>query len=250
MTISPLPQLRSRYRVWLLYTLIAVLSFTFGFILFNYIIMPQYVNLGDETDVPDLTGLDTQEAQQVLKQAHLDMAITKYEYDNTVPEKKVIGQLPSAGTRVKIGKKIRLTVSKGPESIFVPDLSNLNLQQAEVILKSMDLTLGEVTYVYNDRYEKDNVINNIPTPNTPVNRRTSINVMVSKGARPEYVLVPNLTGKSLEEATQILKGAGLILGNITEGSNSDFVPRSVIDQSIMPGREVIWGDTIHLVINP
>lgn len=249
MNQSPLPRRSNRLNPWLLVGVIGILSFFLGLFLFNYIIMPHWVNLGDETTVPELTSLDIEEARLVLQRAQLNMTINKYDYDSVIPEKRIISQLPIAGTRVKIGKKIHLTVSKGPESLFVPDLTNLNLQQAEASLKSMDMVLGEVTYVYNEQYEKNIIISNIPTPNTPVNHKTAINVVVSKGVKPEFIIVPNLTGKSQEDAAIIIKNAGLVLGSITEGTNSDFVPQSVIDQSIMPGREVFWGDTIHLVIN-
>ncbi len=231
-----------------IYLLIALFFFFISFVVMNYFVMPAYVGLGEETVVPDFTNMAMEEAQIQAEHAHLSVKVTRYDYNLTVQQNKIMSQSVQAGMKVKFGKEISLTVSKGAERILVPDLAGLNIEQGKINLQAMELVLGDITWVYDDRYEKDVIVSNMPTPNTPVLRRSPVNLVVSKGQIPQYVTVPNLAGKSLDEAQMVLMECGLVLGKVSEEENNDLLPGSVINQSIAPGRETIWGDTVHIIL--
>jgi len=232
-----------------LLTFTAFISFAIGIAFFNYVIMPKYVKLGEETICPDLINLTGEEAKSQAEKNDLEIYFGKYEYDMVVEEGKIISQNPIPGIKVKKGRKISVAISKGPEKVFVPDLSGLSFEQANRNLKSTYLDVGEVTYVYDEQYEKDVVISNIPTPNTTVSRNTLINLIVSKGIKPDFIISPSLVGKSFEEAKRILAENGLVLGNIVYELNEEVLPETVIRQSIAPGKEVLWGDTVNVIVS-
>ena len=76
--------------------------------------------------------------------------------------------------------------------------------QATQALQAAGLTVKSTAEVQRDRAE-GNVISQSPGPGT-VHRGDTINLVVSKG--PPLVLVPDVTGKSVDDARQILRAAG------------------------------------------
>ncbi len=92
--------------------------------------------------------------------------------------------------------------------VTVPNLSGLTVDQAGVILEKAGLTLGEVQFDFNDKYDKNQIFNQSFKPNTMVKANRSIDVAVSKGA--EMFEIPDVTtGNPTEEnAKNMIKGAG------------------------------------------
>ncbi len=233
----------------ILIVFLVIIGFTAGILFFNFILMPQYVRLDDITISPNVINLPVDSARVLAKKSKLHLFVTKYEYNYVIKEGRIVNQDPIPGMRVKVDRKLKVTISKGPEKIFVPDLSNMPLEQAKNVLKSLNLEIDAINYVYDEKVEKDFVISNIPAPNTPVPIKTLVTLIVSKGKKPEFVLVPNLIGKTLDEAEKILKEAGLVLGKISFEKNEEYIPETVIKQSIIPGKNVVYGDTINVIVS-
>ncbi len=66
-------------------------------------------------EVPDLAGKDHSEARTTLNVASLKLGEQVSALSSNVPEDMIVKQYPAAGTRVKKGSSVRLTVSSGPE---------------------------------------------------------------------------------------------------------------------------------------
>ena len=107
-------------------------------------------NHGQEYDLPDFTGMD----EEQMKNYEKDENIYGYTFvinDSVfVPDKKggiVLSQDPAAGSKVKKGRKIYLSiVALSMPNVEMPNLVDLSLRQAENMLKSNDLQLGQVIY--------------------------------------------------------------------------------------------------------
>ena len=99
--------------------------------------------------VPDVKGKTLVEAEAILKDNNLDFTL-KEEFDAKVPTGTVIKQSPGAGSHVKAGRKIQLTVSKGAEPGVVPDLKGKNLAEATEMLHAAKLAVGKVTVQYKE----------------------------------------------------------------------------------------------------
>ena len=113
--------------------------------------MTGYITLhGEEYDLPDFTGLSTEELEKFDEEENI------YDYafvinDSVfVPEKKggtILSQDPAPGSKVKKGRKVYLSiVALSMPSIEMPNLVDLSLRQAENMLSSNDLQLGQVIY--------------------------------------------------------------------------------------------------------
>jgi eukaryotic-like serine/threonine-protein kinase len=126
--------------------------------------------------------------------------------------------------------------------VVVPDLAGKTVSQAARLLRSRGLELGDQSKKPSDTMDKDLIISFEPPSTTRVNPGTKVNVVLSTG--PQAVKVPDLSGKSQEEAKQALEDVGLKLGEVTEVDTDPENAGKVVasspaaDESVAPGSQV------------
>jgi len=107
-------------------------------------------NHGQEYDLPDFTGMDEEQMKNYEKEENIYGYTFVINDSVFVPDKKggiVLSQDPAAGSKVKKGRKIYLSiVALSMPNVEMPNLVDLSLRQAENMLKSNDLQLGQVIY--------------------------------------------------------------------------------------------------------
>jgi serine/threonine-protein kinase len=99
----------------------------------------------------------------------------------------------------------------GANSVTVPDLTGLTVEQAREALTAEGLRLGEQTPKNDDQVPEGNIIDQSPPDGSQLEEGKAVDVTVSAGV--EETTVPALVGLSLDEASQVLREAGLRLGN-------------------------------------
>ena len=72
--------------------------------------------------VPDLTGMDEDDASDELSEMQLDVKVVQKPSEQ-VDEGQVISQRPKAGTGVELGATVTIVVSTGPPKVAVPDVT-------------------------------------------------------------------------------------------------------------------------------
>lgn len=137
----------------------AVVVVTAVLITFRWI--DSYTEHGIAIFVPDVTGMQEEEAVEVLSQHRLVGIVDAMEYMKGVPIGEVLSQRPGINAKVKHGRKIYLTISSGNHPMkTVPDVAdNSSLRQAESRLRAAgfqltphDTIVGELDWVYGVRY--------------------------------------------------------------------------------------------------
>ena len=105
--------------------------------------------------------------------------------DNSIEIGYVIATDPEPGTLVKSGDTVVLFVSRGPSDgdISVPDFSGKTESETLIILSSLDLTVGRVSYERSDK-AKGTITAQSILPGTKVVARTPVDFTVSGG--PKY----------------------------------------------------------------
>ena len=99
----------------------------------------------------------------------------------------------------------------GAETVRVPDIAGLSVEDAQAALAAEGLTLGEQTPVPSDRVPEGSIVSQSPDARVEVEQGRAVDVEVSTGA--EETTVPSLVGLSLDEARQALSEANLKLGD-------------------------------------
>ncbi|GAA2457881.1 Stk1 family PASTA domain-containing Ser/Thr kinase [Streptomyces glaucus] len=80
------------------------------------------VSRGGPVDVPDVTGRDPDDARAELEGAGLKVRIAAGRITSEYDKGQVARQSPGDGARVAEGDTVTLTLSKGPETVEVPDV--------------------------------------------------------------------------------------------------------------------------------
>lgn len=108
----------------------------------------------------------------------------------------VIAQKPTAGSTVKQGQKLILSVSKGPNTITVPDLKSQNRSDAIQTLRDAGFTVS-VDYIRNDpTLQADTVILQSPAAGTALEAGDCITLTVARAVPDPFRQVPSLLGMS------------------------------------------------------
>ncbi|MCJ7498314.1 MAG: PASTA domain-containing protein, partial [candidate division Zixibacteria bacterium] len=107
----------SKWTKWVGIFILAILLFL---LLFDQILMPLFVRLGQESTIPDLLGLSPEEANAILKDKGLELRVIGEEYDLKRVAGTIIYQMPEPESKVKKGRKIKVVLSKGGEKATVP----------------------------------------------------------------------------------------------------------------------------------
>ena len=134
----------------------------------------------DEVLVPDVKGKQMTLARQLLEAGNLRVNVAET-YDAEVPAGAVVSQDPDAGRSVKSDRVVTIYVSKGGETIDMPDIVGLTKTAATERLNKIGLKVGTI-------YEKDSyndpvdmVLSQDPAKDTKINRGQSVDLVVSKG---------------------------------------------------------------------
>ncbi|MBP2644815.1 MAG: prkC [Firmicutes bacterium] len=219
-----------------------ILGFAFG----AFLAFGKFWSL-NEVVVPNVVGKQTESARTVLMNENLRVSVAT-EYSDKVPSGIVISQNPEAGSTVKEQRMITITVSKGTEVTVVPDLKGLNRRDAELQIKNAGLLLGRVDEVFATDVPADTVINQNPRSPAQINKGTTVDLVVSKGAGPRKIVLPDFRGTPLPTVTTQLESLKLSVGSVTEVPNTQYPAGTVTGQSPVPGSEVVEGSTIDLTV--
>lgn len=211
--------------------------------------MPTVVHRTGTCMVPDLIDLSIPQADSLLSKAGLNLQLLAEEYDPTKPPGIILSQIPSAGTKTREGRSVKIKVSKAEEAVLVPKLEGISLRQAELLLAQVGLQLGEISWIPSDSFPKDVVTASKPSSGVSVPSGISVNLEVSLGTVPDTVEVPDLIGKNLEESKKILQQIGLQPGEIKFKVNDDFLPGTILKQSLTAGDKIERGTEIELEVS-
>jgi len=115
-------------------------------------------NHGEFTEVPNLEGKKLEITKSLLDERELTLGDIEYkDYNPKFPKEAIVEQNPAAGAKVKVGRKIYITVNKSEYRLFrVPNLKDKTKRQATSTLKSIGFKIGEITY--KPHFAKDAVI--------------------------------------------------------------------------------------------
>lgn len=178
--------------------------------------------------VPNFVGMTSEKAEAVAVRKHITIE-TKEIYKENVDEGIVADQSVKKGERIKEDETVTLYISSGSNSVTVPKFVGYMKSKAEEIAESNDLVLN-VEYVTSDELA-GTVVEQEVKEGEKVAPKTEIKIKVSSGGVDEEVKVPDFSGKTKEEAEELLKEIGLT-GKFIDGY-SDTVPEGqVMDQGI------------------
>jgi beta-lactam-binding protein with PASTA domain len=194
-----------------------------------------------ETRVPSLVGRTIVEAEELLATARLSLGrVDKRESGRRAGT--VLSQSLKAGTLASLKTTVSLVIAIN-EYVTVPLLIGKNIGVAEEQLSTKDLRIGRIIRTRSPEISGI-VLEQKPFAKERVPKGTAVDLVV---AEAEVIAVPDLVGRPLEEAEELLGALRLKRGNIQERESSQR-ERAVISQRPAAGKEVQTGSPVDLVI--
>jgi len=234
---------------WWAKLVLAFLILVLMIFIIDKVIMPMYVDLGDETELPDVIEMSLTEATKVLEEKGFQIVVKDSLFDAKHDVGTVIEQNPYPYATVKEGRRVYLTVSIGEKPIIMPNLFGVSPREAELILETYGLKVGSKYYVPNDRYYEGTVMGQSYPQGQEIKSNSKIDIIISLGQVSKESIVPELVGKSLHEARERLKAVNLGIAEIVWEERDSILPETVISQSIPSGQTFEQEETITLVVS-
>ncbi len=138
-------------------------------------------------------------------------------------------------------------VTKRGETVTVPDLSGMSLEEARSALEEVKLSLVQSGIELHAHYEKGQIIAQAPLPKTRSHLNTMVRVVISAGK--EKVTVPDFQGRSLQAILPSLGGSGVRKGNITHVHSSRYSAGRIIGQYPLAGQVVPVQSPINFLVS-
>jgi len=191
--------------------------------------------------VPSVTGLSEADATKRLE--HVGFKVTPIQqFSKTVPRGQVIGTSPPAGTQLSTLQPVTLQVSRGANTVLVPNVVGLNDQAALAALSNAGLSGTEVQKDSTEPQGK--VLSQSPGAGKRVGRGSQVTIFASTGA----ITVPDVTGQPRKTAVTALKKAGFTVA-VTEETTSDPTQVGIVISEFPPGgSRGQRGDTVTISV--
>ncbi|MFD6401106.1 Stk1 family PASTA domain-containing Ser/Thr kinase [Nocardia sp. NPDC060249] len=203
-----------------------------------------WLGVGRYSAVPPIAGMDSERAVAVLQEAGFETELRQKASD-TVPVGGVVGSDPSAGSRVTKSSTVAVLISNGKPR--VPDikpgdqLSSTNQAIRDAGLQPIDS--GEAA----STAPKGSLAKVEPAPGTILPMGAQVKVYRSKGSQP--VNVPDVRGKTAEEAASALTTAGLVVRETRVQFDKSVEGDKAIATEPAVGTTLQSGDTVTLIVS-
>jgi beta-lactam-binding protein with PASTA domain len=188
-----------------------------GFIMLLLIWMNFYTRHGQARPVPNFVGLTIEESARVAKKNKLRYQIIDSVYTSLVPGGCIAEQNPKPGFKVKKGRNIVLIINAfSPEMVVVPNLIDLPIRQAEALIESSGLKMGDRTFKpdLSINFVMEQRHNGLPVKEgESLQKGSVIDIVLGKGLSNERTALPYLIGKNLETAKDRMLESALSLGS-------------------------------------
>ncbi len=207
------------------------------FVVFFWLIL-KFINLytshGKTYVVEDYTGLKFEEVVSNPSNDVFEFVVIDSIFDNKREKGSVVSQTPLPRSNVKKHRKIYLTiVASQPEVVLCPNLQDLTVRQATTVLETYGIKVGRIEFVpdIGNTVVRWKQMGKTISPGEKLVKGSRVDLVVGSGDGRGNTYLPNLVGKSRDEARSIITGAGLNVGSEFFLNKRDTISVRVVRQS-------------------
>lgn len=216
-----------------------------GIIIFGF--MMGWFGKSEEVTVPNFVGMTVQQAEASATDLGLKIEKGEDVYSPDQEEGYITAQDPSPESQLSEGNVITVYVSKGKKAGVMPSLEGKTIEEAEVLLAEYGFGIGISKEVSSSEKAGKIVSQSIKAGSTAP-AGTRVDIEISNGKGKETVSVPNLIGKTAEEAKLWIEDAKLKVGEVTIEETNRANPNEVFWQSEDPFSSVDEGTAIDIKV--
>jgi eukaryotic-like serine/threonine-protein kinase len=215
-----------------------------------------FTHHGESISVPDVRGLKLNRLETFLEAKNLQYKIVDSLFDVEKAPGMILEQDPAPDSKVKENRTLYLTINAShPPDVKMPNLIDVSYRQAEAILSSYGLKVGQLIYKPDlaknavlDQLYKGSHIN----PMATLSKGSTIDLVLGDGLGSVDVPVPDLNGLTRGEALFVLKGSSLNIGRVYFDSGvRDSTNARVYRQEPDPSNEEVLkqGEAVNIYLH-
>ncbi|MCI7468829.1 MAG: Stk1 family PASTA domain-containing Ser/Thr kinase [Lachnospiraceae bacterium] len=133
-----------------------------------------------DTEIPSVTGKTEAEAKSELEAAGFEVS-TKESYSDDVEKGYVMSQTPVGGEKGKEGDTVIITISRGAESVDIPNVVGKSQSAATSTLENAGFAAGDISEAPSDTYKKGTVMAQDPKAGSKAGKGAKVNLVISTG---------------------------------------------------------------------
>ena len=246
---------------WVLRNLLGAVAFFVILAIVANFLLGIFTHHGKTLEVPDLTNMSIAEATALADSAGVRVDVIDSIYVRGMAKGAVYKQNPDAGSFVKSGRRILLTINAVvPKKVTMPNLVGYSLRQAKAELSSRGLTLGKLKYV--DDIATNNVLKQQYRgrdikAGASIESGSSVDLVLGLNGIDNRTYVPNVVGMKQVRAIDVIHDNSLNISKLQYDSSvrnyADSVNAVVYRQApaasqapSLMGSEV----TLYLTVDP
>jgi len=213
---------------------------------------------------PDVVGLTVAVAVKRLQAARLKSS--QKVIFASAPPGRVVSQLPAAGTAVKQGSTVALSVSRGPQRVTVPNV--VGRRRSDAVKHIQDAGLVAAAFSVPSQSPPGFVVAQNPRAGTKARKGSRVRLNVSKGAPPTggtpttpptattttpttttaaSATVPKVVGLSQSAAQRRIRAAGFLVRTTYVASSKPS--GTVVAQRPAPGTSLRRGSPVRINVS-
>jgi eukaryotic-like serine/threonine-protein kinase len=237
---------RTRLRSTLPFLVAIAGGFFLAYMIVAFVIFPSGVIPHDEK-VPNVLGMVYEDAEAELVRAGFSSERGETRNHAASPAGTVLEQTPAPGSRELAGTTIKLVVSGGQRIGTVPVVVGMARADAETALEGAGYSIGDVTEQPSNQ-PRGEVIGTRPRGGEQMPQPGTVSILVSAG--PNAVNVPDVIGRSIDDARLAIEQAGLVVGEVTRDSGDapGGIP-IVVSQSPAAGSQAPAGTAVTMRVS-
>ncbi|MCX6173709.1 MAG: PASTA domain-containing protein [Ignavibacteriales bacterium] len=128
----------------------------------------------------------------------------------------------------------------------IPNVIGKQKDEAIKILEDAGLNPIIQTSRFDQKYQRDHVIFQNPSPNMAVKTNRRVYLTIS-GGDPQ-IKMPSLVGKTIRDATVTLERLGLSIGKV-DSVESEFPAGIIVEQQFLQGKEISKGSAVNFKLS-
>ena len=194
-----------------------------------------------EAPVPSLEGLEQDEAEQQLTDAGFEPRVERV-FSDDVRNGRVVDTSPPAGTTLERGSQVTMNVSRGPETVEVPDVTGDSEDNARSALEGVGLRVGKITREESGE-APGTVIEQSPAAGEELDKGDAVDLTV---AQP--TAIPDVVDMTEDEARTALEDAGFEVRVSDETVTDPTQNGIVLEQSPAADEERRQGSRVTIVV--
>ncbi len=204
---------------------------------------PDVIQSAEQVQVPEVKGLTEVAALEALNTAGFKPSV-EYQVSTEVSQGEVIDISLAEGSMAGKGTPVTVFVSSGSEGVYVPNVIGKTQAEATVMLENEGINV-KVEKTNSTKIARGTVISQYPKEDSRVARGTEVTITVSLGEEMQDVDMPDIRGKSEDEAIALLVENGLEYEADTEQEYSElYAAGQVCYQNYSPGVTVSSGTEV------